>query len=129
MKKLHVLFVVLLGVSFLFASTPKDNSHDTVDWAKAELNYKANLKSSNNGVITSAVRYVQKYKLTGAVSELKTLLSVENAENVKMTAALALVRVGGEDGRTAVETALETEENEVVSDFYRSILHTSISAE
>ena len=128
MKKLHVLFVVLLGVSFLFASTPKNNSTDSVDWTKAEKNYKANLKSDNNGVITSAAGYIRKYKLSGATEELKSLLTKEKAENVKMSAALALISVGGEDGRTAVENALEKEESEIVVVFYRSILNISVAS-
>lgn len=129
MKKLHVLSVVLLGVSFLFATTPKNPTNDSVDWTKAEKNYKANLKSDNNGVKTSAVSYIRKYKLTGAVEELKELLTNENAENVKMSAALALISVGGAEGRTAVEEALEKEESEIVVEFYRSVLHTTVASE
>ena len=129
MKKLQVLFVVLLGVSYLSASTTKHNSTDSVDWTKAEKNYKANLKSENNGVITSAAGYIRKYKLSGATEELKSLLTKENAENVKMSAALALISVGGADGRTAVENALEKEESDIVVVFYRSILHMSVASE
>lgn len=127
MKKLFVLFVVFLGVSFLFASTPKTNSLDTVDWTKAEQNYKANLQSENNGVKSSAANHIRKYKLSGAVEELKALLGKDNVESVKMSAALALINVGGSEGRTAVETALETEENEIVTEFYRSILHSPVA--
>jgi hypothetical protein len=106
MKKLQVLFVVLLGVSFLAASAPKNSSNDTVDWTKAEQAYKANLKSENNGVITSAAGYIRKYKLTGAAEELKMLLAKENADNVKMAAALSLLSGGGTEGRIAVENAV-----------------------
>jgi len=129
MKKLYVLFVVFLGVSFLFASTPKHPSNDSVDWTKAEQNYKANLKSDNNGVKISAVSYIRKYKMTGAVEELKKLLLTDNAENVKMSAALALVNIGGTVGRTAVEEALEKEESEIVVEFYRSVLNTTLALE
>jgi hypothetical protein len=128
MKKLQVLFVVLLGVSFLAASAPKNSSNDTVDWTKAEQAYKANLKSENNGVITSAAGYIRKYKLTGAAEELKMLLAKENADNVKMAAALSLLSVGGTEGRIAVENAVEKEESEIVVEFYRSILHTTLTA-
>ena len=129
MKKLSVLFVVLLGVSIVFASTPKNSTNDSVDWTKAEQNYRANLKSDNNGVVTSAVNYIRKYKLTGAVEDLKPLLANNNAENVKMSAALALLTVGGAEGRAAVESALEEEESEIVVEFYRSVLHTAIASE
>ncbi len=127
MKKIHVLCVVLLGISVVFASTPK-NENDSIDWTKAEQNYKVSLKSDNEGVKASAATYVRKYKLTGAVEELKELLAEDNTEKVKMSAALALVNVGGEEGRKAVEGALEKEENEIVAEFYRSILNNSLSA-
>lgn len=126
MKKLFVLFVVFLGVSFVYASTPKTN--ESIDWTKAEQSYKANLRSQNNGVVTSAAGYIRKYKLTGAVEELKALLAADKAENVKMSAALTLLIVGGPEGRNAVETALETEENELVSEFYRSVLQSTMAA-
>ncbi len=129
MKKLHALLAVLLGVSFLAASAPKNSSNDTVDWTKAEEAYKANLKSENNGVAASAAGFIRKYKLTGAVEELKTLLTKDNADNVKMAAALSLVSIGGTEGRTAVENAMKKEETEIVTEFYRSILHTSETTE
>ena len=99
MKKFHVLFAVLFGVSSLFASTPKSDTNSAVDWIKAELNYKANLRSENVGVKISAANFVRKYKLIGAVNELKDLLFKDNADNVKMSAALALLSVGGNEGR------------------------------
>ncbi|MFA6469059.1 MAG: HEAT repeat domain-containing protein [Bacteroidota bacterium] len=129
MKKLYVLFVVLLGVSFLSASAPNNDTRESVNWSKAEENYKANLKSDNSGVVTSAANYIRKYNLTGAVDELKSLLTEDNVENVKMSAALALVTVGGTEGRTAVENALESEENEVIKEFYRSILNSLTTAQ
>ncbi len=129
MKKIHVLFVVVFGVSSLFASGPKNDSNMTVDWSKAEMNYKANLRSDNAGVKISAANFIRKYKLSGAVDELKELLSNDNADNVKMSAALALLSVGGEEGRASVEKALKSEENEIVGEFYRSVLHTTVVSE
>ena len=122
MKTLRVMLVVLLGVTFSFAGTPKENS-EAVDWSKAELNYTKALKSDNNGVKVSAASFIRKYNLTGATEELKSLLTKDNAENVKMSGALALLSVGGNEGRTAIQKALETEENEIVAEFYRSILN------
>lgn len=125
MKKYQLLFVVLFGATSVFASGPENDSNMTVDWAKAEQSYIANLRSDNTGVKVSAANFIRKYKLTGAADELKSLLTKENADNVKMSAALALVTVCGIDGRTCVEKALEQEESEIVVEFYRSILHTS----
>ncbi|MDP1676360.1 MAG: HEAT repeat domain-containing protein [Bacteroidota bacterium] len=121
MKTTRVVLAVLLGVTFAFSATP-ENDPPSVNWSKAELNYKECLKSDNAGVKISSANYIRKYNLTGAVEELKSLLSKENSENVKMSGALALVTIGGSDGRTAIQNALETEENEIVAEFYRSIL-------
>lgn len=121
MKTMRVMLAVLLGVTFGFSATPEDNS-TKVDWSKAELNYKECLKSDNVGVKISSAIYIHKYNLTGAVNELKGLLTKENPDNVKMSGALALLTTGGTEGRTAIENALETEENEIVAEFYRSIL-------
>ena len=129
MKKLNVLFVVLLGVSFLSASTPKNKSTDSIDWTKAEERYRTNLQSDNNGVKTSAVNYIRKYKLAGAVDELEALLSNEHSDEVKMSAALALIKIGGNEGRNAVEKALEHEESEIVVEFYRSVLYVHSTAQ
>lgn len=129
MKKLQVLCVVLLGVSFLSASTPKNRSTDSVDWSKAEERYRTNLKSDNNGVITSTANYIRKYNLTGTIEELKALLANENSGEVKMSAALTLVKIGGNEGRNAVENALKQEESEIVVEFYRSVLNGNSAAQ
>lgn len=118
--------IALCAVSFAAAGTPGGDS--TIDWKKAEQNYIAALKSSNTGAQASAAFHIRKYNLTGATEELKTLLGRNNADNVKMSAALALVKVGGVEGKTAVEEALKTEENELVAEFYRSILADRITA-
>ncbi|MBI2427548.1 MAG: hypothetical protein HYV29_01880 [Ignavibacteriales bacterium] len=126
MKYARFAVLALLAVSFAAAGLPEGNA--TVNWKKAEQNYIVGLKSDNTGVQASAASYIRKYNLTGAVEELKELLGKNNADNVKMSAALALVKIGGEDGRKAVENALEKEENEFLAEFYRTILHTADTA-
>ena len=122
MKYARFAIVAICIVSFAFASNPKkDKGNGTVDWNKAEENYILALKSDNPGVQASAASHIREYKLQGAVEELKSLLTT-NSENVRMSAAYALVVVGGDEGRTAVEQAIPNEENEIVSTFYRSIL-------
>lgn len=127
MKYARFAVLALLAVSFAAAEMPEGNA--TVNWNKAEENYIAALKSTNTGVQASAASHIRRYNLTGAVDELKELLSKNSAENVKMSAALALVKIGGEEGRTAVEEAMETEENELIIEFYRTILHSEITAQ
>jgi hypothetical protein len=127
MKYVRIAVVVLFVVSLGMAGIP-ERIDSTVDWKKAEKNYIAALKLNNTGAQASAAFHIRKYHLSGATEELKTLLEKNNADNVKMSAALAIIKVGGEEGRTALEEALKTEENELVAEFYRSILATQLTA-
>ncbi len=129
MKKLQMLCAVFLGVSFLTASTPDTRSAKGVDWEKAEQHYIANLKSDNSGVVSSAAGFVRKYGMTGAVDELISLLKSDNADHVKMSSALSLIRIGGVEGREAIEEAVSGEESELVVEFYKSLLHASSTVE
>lgn len=122
-----VVATALFAIAVGFAGTP-EKTDSTIDWKKAEQNYVAALQSNNAGAQSSAAFHIQKYNLTGATEELKALLSKENSDNVKMSAALALVKVGGEEGKAAVKEALQTEENELVAEFYRTILSAEITA-
>jgi len=127
-------FVLFLAVLTLFiisltAAGAPQGTNAPVDWKKAEKNYIAALKSGNTGVQASAAYHIGKYNLAGAVAELKLLLERNNADNVKMSAALTLLKVGGNEGRTAVEAALKTEENELIAEFYRTILNSTITAQ
>lgn len=127
MKYARFAVLALLAVSFAEAGLPEGNA--TVNWDKAEQNYVAALKSDNAGLQASAASHIRKYNLTGAVEELKELLGKNNADNVKMSAALALVRIGGDEGRNAVEKALEKEENDIIAEFYRTILNSRDTAQ
>jgi HEAT repeat protein len=127
MKYARIAIAALFVLSCAVAATPV-NGQTKVDWKKAAENYIADLKSENPGVQASAASHIREYKLEGAVEELKDLLS-NTHENVRMSAAFALVVVGGDDGRTAVENAIPKEENEIVSTFYRSILTQPAAAQ
>lgn len=127
MKYARVAVLALLAVSFAAAGMPEGNA--AVDWNKAEQNYIAALKTDNDGLQISAASFIRKYNLTGAVDELKALLGKNNADNVKISAALALIKIGGEEGRKAVEEALEKEESELVAEFYRTLLNLQITAQ
>lgn len=127
MKYARFAFVALLAVSFAAAGTPA-GSEKSVDWNKAEQNYVAGLKSDNPGLQSSAASHIRKYNLTGTVEELKSLLCKNCADNVKMSVAMTLVRIGGDEGRDAVKKALKTEENELIAEFYRTLLQAPETA-
>jgi len=128
MKYARFALIALLAVSFAAAGVP-GGTDETIDWTKAEKNYIAGLHTNNPGLQSSAASHIRKYNLTGAIDELKELLCKNCADNVKMSVALTLVRIGGDDGRDAVKKALQNEENELVAEFYRTILHTEQTAQ
>lgn len=121
MKYARFVAAALLAVSLASAGT-SGGTDSGVDWSRAEQNYIAGLRSNNAGLQASAAMQIGKYNLTGAVEELKGMLCKNCQEKVKFSVALTLLRIGGEEGRTAVKEALETEENELVAQFYRTIL-------
>jgi hypothetical protein len=121
MKYASMAFVLLLTAVLTASAQPAGGQAGTTDWARAIDNYKADLRSDNPGVQASAASRIREYNLQGAEEELTELLTDEH-ESVRMSAAYALVVVGGEKGRTAVAQAIPKEENDVVSTFYRSIL-------
>ncbi len=128
MKYVSFGLALLFAVSLAAAATP-EGANSNVDWKNAEKNYVAALQSTNAGVQASAATFIRKYNLTGATDELKKVLCKECPEHVRMAVAYALVSVGGDDGRKAVEKAMENEENELVHVFYQSILHSNPPAE
>jgi HEAT repeat protein len=127
MKYARFAVLALLAVSFATAGMPEGNA--AVNWEKAEQNYVAALKTDNAGLQISAASFIRKYNLTGAVDELKKLLTKGYTDNVKISAAMALIKIGGDEGRKAVEEALENEESELVAEFYRTMLHAQITAQ
>ncbi|MFA6541678.1 MAG: hypothetical protein WCT99_08750 [Bacteroidota bacterium] len=128
MKYARIAVFALLAVSFAAASTP-EGSTTGLNWQTVEKNYIAALQSNNAGVQASAAHFIRKYNLTGAVNDLKNVLCKDCPEKVKMSVAYALISVGGEEGRHAVEKAILTEENELVVIFYKSILHSTADNE
>ena len=125
MKYVKYALVALLAVSFGVAATPNDNSVDSVTkWEKAKQAYIHLLEHDNPGVKASAAGYIRKYNIVEATGALKKVLECDNCETVKFSAALALVRIAGENGATIVRNAMEIEQNELVVAFYEVVLHS-----
>jgi len=121
--KLPIIGVLLFTLCFsLFASSPEKNEGSKVDWKKAELNYTSALHSNNFGVRHSAVGYIGEYRLEGAVNDLVTLLRSDKIEKIRMAAALALVKIGKEEARKAVEEASIYDGSEKVAKFCEGLI-------
>jgi HEAT repeat protein len=128
--KTKIILTALLVLSLsatAFATPPKIDSASNIDWGKAELNYKAALVSENAGVRSSATNFIAQYRLTGAVSDLAEVLRHDKKEQVRMAAALALIQIGKEEGRKAVEEAVLYDGSQKVSSFCEQLLKASSS--
>lgn len=121
MKYARYALIALLAVSFGVAATPMEGI-STAKWETAKANYIAQLSHENPGVKASAAGFICKYNIVEAVDALKEALKCDNCEAVKFSAALALVSVAGDEGMDFIKKAIQTEQNELVVDFYQIIL-------
>ena len=123
-------FVVsaLLILSFsvtAFATSPASSS--TVNWQKAEQNYKASLYSENVGVRASAAGFIGEYRLKGATQDLITILHTDKVERNRMAAAKALVRIGDRDAIDAVKEAVIYDGSATVAQYCKQLLESTQS--
>ncbi|MHB1050101.1 MAG: HEAT repeat domain-containing protein [Bacteroidota bacterium] len=123
-------FVVsaLLILSFsvtAFATSPASSS--TVNWQKAEQNYKASLYSENVGVRASAAGFIGEYRLKGATQDLITILHTDKVERNRMAAAKALVRIGDRDAIDAVKEAVIYDGSATVAQYCKRLLESTQS--
>jgi HEAT repeat protein len=121
--KITSMVILILSIAMTaFAAVPKSESDGKIDWKKAEQNYRAALLSDNPGVRHSAANFIAQYRLTGAISDLKEMLRSDTKEQVRMAAALALIQIGHDEGRKAVQDAVLYDGSEKVSKFCEQLL-------
>ena len=53
----------------------------------------------------------------------------DNCDAVKVSAALALIQISGDEGLSTIRKAMETEESDLIVAFYNAILHTNAEKE
>lgn len=121
MKYAQYVIIAILAVSFGVAGTP-GNSITAKQWEKAKANYISQLTHPNPGVKASAATYIRKYNITEAREALNEVLACENCEMVKISAAMALVSVAGDEGLNLIKKAMVHEQNELVVAFYNTLL-------
>ena len=122
-KVLLTLLVAACGLTM--AAAPKGNQSTQVNWQKAEQNYIAGLQSVNTGVRHSAATFIAEYQLSGAEPNLITLLQNDKVEQVRMTAAAALIKIGNDEGRKAVEDAVVYDGSEKVAKFCEELINAT----
>ncbi len=84
------------------------------------------LESNNNGLISSSTFYLGKFNSTQAVIPLMKILKNSGEEKLRISAALALLKIGDARGIYAIKRAIKFDESERVSNmcskFYNAYL-------
>jgi hypothetical protein len=126
-KQFVVSALLILSFSVTaFASSPASSS--SVDWQKAEQNYKASLYSENVGVRHSAAGFIGEYRLKGATQDLITILQTDKVERNRMAAAKSLVRIGDQEAIEAVKEAVMYDGSTTVAQYCKQLLETTQSS-
>ncbi|HTR82640.1 MAG TPA: HEAT repeat domain-containing protein [Bacteroidota bacterium] len=107
------------------ASQPANAKYSSVDWEKAEANYIVALASQNIGIQQSAASFIAEYQLKGAVEPLIKVLRSDKVEQVRMSAALALISLDDTRARAAVEDAALYDGSDKVAKFCESLLNAT----
>jgi hypothetical protein len=122
-----LLTVLTLVGSTAFAHSPstRDEYLAKIDWQKVEKSYIGALMSENIGVRKSATGYLAEYRLRGGIQPLIALLKEDKVEQIRMAAALALIMIGEDEGKQAVQDAVLYDGSEKVAKFCESLLTAS----
>lgn len=95
---LLTLFLALLFTAETFATGPTFIAAKRINKAVIENCYLEGIKSDNAGVRTSAAMYLGYLKSEKAVIPLMKMMRDEKAEESRIIAALALIRIGDAQG-------------------------------
>jgi HEAT repeat protein len=119
---------------FTVASLPAIAQSD--NFSKQECVYEnliAGINSDNLGLKTSAAYFLGEYKCEKALYPLMHMLKCENREDVRIVAALALIKIGRAKGVFAVKRAIRFDDSERVrklcSNFYNAYMEKEVVLE
>jgi len=134
MKSFTSLLLLLCFVfaSFGIAAEPVKEKR-TINNDLAIQNLLIGLDSDNAGLTTSSAYYLGELSSTEAVIPLMKMLRNSEQEELRISAALALLKIGDERGIYAIKRAIVFDESKRVSDmcekFYKAHLYDKYSSE
>jgi HEAT repeat protein len=109
----NLVVTTVLAVVLLAASVPAQKR--TVDLKKTEIeNLLIGIRSDNPGLKKSSVYMAGKYELDECTGSLIEQLKTEKDASVKVLIALALYRIGSEEGMEAIEELAHNDNNKEV---------------
>jgi len=122
---LLLLFVFTIFISVGMSVEPAKQVK-TFNKDLATKNLLIGLESKNNGLISSSAFYLGEYNSTQAVIPLMKILKNSGAEELRISAALALLKIGDARGIYAIKRAIKFDESKRVSNmcskFYNAYL-------
>jgi hypothetical protein len=125
-RTLRSFFIAVIAISTAAAAFAADRSQgpyaNAKKWENAEKNYINALKIGNDGAKISAAGYLADYRLTGAVPVLIDVLKSDKVENVRISAALALIMLDDKEGRAAIGEAALYDGSDRVAQFCEALL-------
>ena len=134
MKSFTSLLLILCFVfaSFGIAAEPVKEKR-TINRDLTIQNLLIGLDSDNAGLTSSSAFYLGEISSTEAVIPLMKLLRNADQEELRISAALALLKIGDERGIYAIKRAIIFDESKRVSDmcekFYNAYLYDKYSSE
>ena len=118
MKKLSAtistLLILALMASTTFAKENPAEKKNKLDVSKMEINLLNGVASGNHGLKVSSVHQLGEIKSSKAVIPLMKILHNEKDEAARITAALALYKIGDARGIYAVKQAAKYDKSERV---------------
>jgi HEAT repeat protein len=129
---LLLIFVFLLFSSFGFAAEPVKELR-TIKRDLAIQNLLIGLDSGNSGLTSSSAFYLGELNSSKAVIPLMRILRSSDQEELRISAALALLKIGDARGIFAIKRAIRFDESDRVSKmcekFYNSYTYGEFSPE
>jgi HEAT repeat protein len=130
-KLLLILFIFLLVASFGIAAGP-NKAIDNKQMEKAVTNLLIGLKSDNAGLRSSSAYFLGEYNSREAVIPLMKILKSNAEEELRIQAALALIKIGDARGIYAVKRAGKFDESkrvrEICSKFYNAYISKELTS-
>ncbi len=111
------LLLAFLVSSSAFAMQPQKKYRSTFDKKMIETNLLIGLNSDNRGLQISSANFLGEYKISKAVIPLMKVLKSSECDELKVQAALALVKIGDPRGIFAVKQAIHYDKNSSVRRF------------
>jgi HEAT repeat protein len=120
-----LLAIIFVASSFGYAKELDRSSLSNKQKSKAVIGYRYSLSHENPAVRHWTVNYIQRYELSELTPELIDVLNHDENQSVRYAAAVALVSVGGKDGREAVQKVAQSKLTPRLAEFCENLLVSS----